>query len=107
MSDMEKNLIEGMQEVRDFLVHGKKLKGAKVYISDAISTKRIRKKLGMSQAKFAKHYGFNRRTLQDWEQGRLVPSPNQQVLLKMIDEEAEFVERFLPKKEKQDDFVTA
>lgn len=58
MNEKEKNLIKGMKEVRDFLIEGKKIKKSKLYIPDQINTKRIRKKLGMSQSKFSKHYGL-------------------------------------------------
>ncbi len=30
----------------------------------------LRKTMGLSQNKFAKYYGLNVRTLQDWERGR-------------------------------------
>ena len=71
------------------------VKGSKIYIPDAVNTKRIRKKLKMSQKDFAQHYRFNLRTLQQWEQGRRVPSPSQQVLLQAIDNEFKAIERVL------------
>jgi len=33
----------------------------------------LRKSMGLSQSKFAKYYGLNIRTLQDWERGRCNP----------------------------------
>jgi DNA-binding transcriptional regulator YiaG len=42
----------------------------------AVDIKSIRAKMGLSQAEFAKRYGFNVRTLQDWESsGAQPPSP--------------------------------
>ena len=42
----------------------------------AVDVKSIRAKTGLSQAEFAKRYGFNVRTLQDWESsGAQPPSP--------------------------------
>lgn len=42
----------------------------------AVDLKAIRAKTGLSQAEFAKRYGFNVRTLQDWEsRGAQPPSP--------------------------------
>ena len=93
MSDTE--LIKSMKQIHDFISKGKKIKGAKIKIPYEIDTKRIRKKLGMSQKQFADHYQFNFRTLQEWEQGRKVPLPSQQVLLRIIDQEYETVERVL------------
>jgi len=41
-----------------------------------VNVKAIRTKSGLSQAEFAKRYGFNVRTLQDWESsGAQQPSP--------------------------------
>jgi putative transcriptional regulator len=41
-----------------------------------VDVKAIRAKTGLSQAEFAKRYGFNVRTLQDWESsGAQPPSP--------------------------------
>jgi putative transcriptional regulator len=41
----------------------------------------IRKKTGLSQAKFANLLGVSIRTLQDWEQGRRAPSGAARTLL--------------------------
>lgn len=42
----------------------------------AVDVKAIRAKSGLSQPEFAKRYGFNLRTLQDWESsGAQPPSP--------------------------------
>ena len=38
-----------------------------------LSVKRIRTKTGLSQAEFSRRFGFNVRTLQDWELGRSKP----------------------------------
>jgi len=51
----------------------------------AKDVKRIRAKLKMSQAEFARHLGISTRTLQDWEQGRHEPRGSAISLLKMAD----------------------
>jgi len=38
-----------------------------------INVRKIRQKFHMSQASFAKHFGFSVRTLQEWGQGRSIP----------------------------------
>jgi putative transcriptional regulator len=46
--------------------------------------RRIREKLGMSQALFAETYHLNLRTLQDWEQGRRSPDASTRTFLTLI-----------------------
>jgi putative transcriptional regulator len=43
-----------------------------VHIPDEINTARIRKKINMSQSQFAAYFGVSIRTIQEWEQGRVV-----------------------------------
>jgi putative transcriptional regulator len=45
---------------------------------------RLRMRLGLSQAAFAKRFHINLRTIQDWEQGRRVPEEIARVYLKVI-----------------------
>ena len=55
----------------------------------------IRAKTGMSQAKFAKTFGFSVRTLQEWERGAKFPSGAARTLLIVIDRQPEAVKRAL------------
>ena len=55
----------------------------------------IRKKLGLSQDKFAKRFGLSPATVRDWEQGRRQPDAPARNLLKVIDYAPETVERAL------------
>lgn len=45
----------------------------------------IRDRLGLSQQAFAERFGFNLRTVQDWEQGRRQPDGPARTLLALID----------------------
>ena len=54
-----------------------------------------RLKLGMSQAAFAKAFGFALRALQDWEQGRAEPPQAIRCYLRVIEREPEAVMRAL------------
>lgn len=45
----------------------------------------IREKMGLSQSEFARLVGISVRTLQDWEQGRRVPSGPARTLLMVAD----------------------
>lgn len=53
----------------------------------------IRCKLGLSQSEFAARFGFSVRTVQEWEQGRAVPDRAARILLRVIDESPEAVQR--------------
>ena len=60
-----------------------------------VDVKAIRAKSGFSQAEFAKRYGFNVRTLQDWEFGRTQPPSAARAYLIVIDRFPDTVERAL------------
>ncbi len=60
-----------------------------------LSVKRIRSKTGLSQAEFSRRFGFNVRTLQDWELGRSKPDAAVRAYLKVIDKTPEAVEHAL------------
>ena len=66
-----------------------------VHIPDEINTARIRKKIKMSQSQFAEYFGVSIRTIQEWEQGRSVPSGAARAFLTVIDREPDAVRRAL------------
>ncbi len=55
----------------------------------------IRKRLGLSQARFALYFGISPATLRDWEQGRRHPEGPAKALLRVINKEPEAVLRAL------------
>src|SRR6516162_4718904 len=69
--------------------------GCIIHIPDEIDTARIRKKNNMSQSQFAAYFGVSVRTIQEWEQGRAVPSRSARAFLTVIDREPEAVRRAL------------
>jgi putative transcriptional regulator len=69
--------------------------GCVVHIPDDIDVARIRGKVNMSQGQFAAHFGVSVRTVQEWEQGRAVPSGPSRALLIVIDREPTAVRRAL------------
>jgi len=69
--------------------------GSVVHIPAEIDVARIRKNVGMSQSEFAEHYGFSFRTVQQWEQGRAIPTGATRAYLLVIDHEPEAVRRAL------------
>ena len=63
--------------------------------SVAVDVRAIRKRLGLSQAGFARRFGFNLATVRDWEQGRYQPDQAVRSYLLVIEREPEAVERAL------------
>lgn len=74
---------------------GKKDHGCTVHIPEEIDVRRIREKLDMSQKDFAAYFGVNLRTVQDWEQGRRVPSGASRNFLFVIDRAPDVVRHVL------------
>ena len=66
-----------------------------VYVPGAVDVKMIRDRTGLSQAEFADQYGFSRRTLQQWEQGRSDPDTAVRAYLIVIDRNPKTVARAL------------
>jgi putative transcriptional regulator len=67
----------------------------RVHVPDEVDVKAIRRKLGMSQARFAASFGFGLDALQNWEQGRRRPEGAARAFLKVIEREPEAVRRAL------------
>jgi putative transcriptional regulator len=57
--------------------------------------KAIRRELKLSQAQFAARFGFSVRTVQQWEQKRTVPDRPARILLRVIEQSPDVVERAL------------
>jgi putative transcriptional regulator len=94
-SDFE-GIMEGMNEAIAF-VRGEDAPGIRVHIPAEIDVHAIRAKLGLTQAEFAKRFGFSAAAVRDWEQGRRVPEQGVRAYLKVIANEPEVVERVLEK----------
>jgi putative transcriptional regulator len=66
-----------------------------VHVPRDFDVKALRRKLGMSQSKFAASFGFGLDAVQSWEQGRRRPEGPARVLLKVIDHDPDAVRRAL------------
>ncbi len=88
-------LIESAEQALAFAKGKAKKTDYRVHIPAEIDVKKIRQKFHMSQARFAKHFGFSVRTLQEWEQGRSVPRGVAKHFLVVLNKEPEAVRRAL------------
>lgn len=69
--------------------------GAAVRIPASVDVKRVRIRCGLSQADFARRFGFNLRTLQDWERGHANPGAAVRAYLTVISRDPDAVESAL------------
>jgi putative transcriptional regulator len=66
-----------------------------VRVPDRVDVAAIRAKVGLSQRAFAARFGFELKSVQNWEQGVRQPEGPARVLLTVIDRDPEAVERAL------------
>jgi putative transcriptional regulator len=88
-------LIEAMEEVAAHRQGRIALRSRIVHVPARVDVSAIRKAKRLSQSEFAERYGFDLRTVQDWEQGRRRPERAARILLRVIEREPEAVERAL------------
>ncbi len=94
-TELGRDVEEALGEV---LAHVRGETGLLCRIVDDPSAERIRAlriRLKLSRQKFADRFGLDVRAIQDWEQGRRVPDKAARVLLTVIENEPEAVERAL------------
>jgi putative transcriptional regulator len=85
----------GLDDARTYLEGTADKRRYRVHVPDTIDVKKIRARLGLSQAAFAATYGFALSAVRDWEQGRRRPERSARVLLKIVQKEPEAVTRAL------------
>jgi len=64
-----------------------------IYTPPLPDVRRIRERLSLTQAHFAKRFGLSQRTVEQWEQGRAVPDRPARILLAVIERDPHAVER--------------
>ena len=89
MSTFGKDLIESAREA--VAIAKGQSKPARRFDIDPIDVSAIRKKLNLSQVKFAEKFGLSAATVRDWEQGRRNPDSTARTLLMVIDKRPEAV----------------
>jgi putative transcriptional regulator len=95
MGRMFEDLKEGLAEA-DAFMSGKNT-GAKAHIPASIDVKRVRRKLGLTQAAFASAYGLSLDAVKNWETGRRVPDRSAVTLLTIVDRNPKAVIKALRK----------
>jgi putative transcriptional regulator len=85
----------GLDDAGAFLEGKADLKRFKVHVPSTVDVRKIRTRLGFSQARFAATYGFALSAVRDWEQGRRRPERSARILLKIVEKEPDAVTRAL------------
>jgi putative transcriptional regulator len=93
MSKLSKELIESASEA--LAIAEGRMEPARVIQPRAIDVAAIRKRLGLSQGKFAARFGLSAATVRDWEQKRRIPDRIATNLLLVIEHAPEAVEEAL------------
>lgn len=91
MSKFGQELIESAKEA--LAIAEGNAKPARAISAEAPDVAAIRKRLGLSQDRFAKRFGLSPATIRDWEQGRRQPDAPARNLLRVIEYAPETVER--------------
>lgn len=82
MSKLFEEMAQGIAEARAYM-EGER-KGYKVTLPETVDVRAIRKKLHLSQGKFADTFGFSVDAIRHWEAGRRVPEAATRALLTVI-----------------------
>lgn len=97
MSKAGSRILQGAREALAYAKGKADNKKFGVYIPPEVDVKRIRKKTGLTQEKFASSFGFSTGCIRDWEQGRHAIDASSRVLLTVIEQEPDAVKRALKK----------
>ncbi len=95
MSIAYKSIRKGLQEAIDYS-KGKKV-SAKEFHPIHIDVKELRRRIGMSQTRFASSFGIKLGTLRHWEQGDRYPRGAALVLLNLLSKDSKTVLNILHK----------
>jgi len=95
MSKFGKRLIGAAKEARRIARGEADPHSYIVHVPADVDVAGLRRKLHLSQAQFARRFGFNAASLKDWEQGRTHPPSPVRAYLKVIEKEPKAVERAL------------
>lgn len=91
MSKFGERLLQSAREARA-IARGESAP-ARSFEGDDVDVAAIRKRLNLSQDKFAARFGLSAATVRDWEQKRRRPDRTAMILLRVIDQAPDTVER--------------
>jgi putative transcriptional regulator len=93
VSKVGESILRGAREALAFARGARE--GYVVHVPYRVDVKKIRRRLGLSQRRFAARFGFRLEAVQNWERGRRAPTGAARAFLTVIDHEPEAVQRAL------------
>ncbi|MFQ5955980.1 MAG: helix-turn-helix domain-containing protein [Kiloniellales bacterium] len=93
MSKAGESILRGAREELAY-ARGER-EGFGTHVPERVDVRAIRRKAGLSQAKFASQFGFTVDSVRNWEQGRRQPDVAARAFLMVIDQEPDAVRRAL------------
>ena len=95
MGTFGKRLIKAAKEARQIARGEADPASYRIHVPAEIDVAKVRGKLKLSQAQFAKRFGFNPASVKDWEQGRASPTGAISAYITVIAKDPKAVERAL------------
>jgi putative transcriptional regulator len=92
-NDIADGILEGLKEAIEWKRGTLALETVNLDPMPASKIKEIRKRYAKSTKAFEKRFGIPASTMNNWEQGRRKPDPAARLLLKVIDQSPEAVEK--------------
>ena len=89
MSKFGSELIQSAREALE-IAEGR-IDPARTYNVELVDVAALRKRMKLSQGKFAARFGLSAATVRDWEQGRRQPDSTARILLKVIEKNPQAV----------------
>jgi putative transcriptional regulator len=94
MSKAGDRILASIREARA-IARGEVTEGFIVHRIPDVDVRAIRARQNLSQAEFARRYGFSAAAVRDWEQRRRQPQRSARVLLMVIDRNPEIVDEII------------
>lgn len=94
MSKAGSKLIKSAKQALDY-ARGETSEEFVAHVPEEVDVRSIRVALGLTQSEFSHRFGFDVRTVQDWEQKRRMPDRSARILLRIISRDPEAVQRAL------------
>jgi putative transcriptional regulator len=95
MKKSKNRILQGAKEALAFASGNADPTRYRVHVPPTIDVRAVRRRMGLTQAAFARRFGLPLSSVRDWEQGRHSPEGVARAYLKVIDRAPKAVEKAL------------